>query len=96
MSNKQLLINPQMIEDKVSGIKNAIEDIRQELYIRNKLLGKAVQLLRVCGYISGVLDYTLDLNDPWLRGVLDTIHTADFIGEADLWKHHIAITKRRI
>lgn len=64
MSDRQLLINPPMIEDKVSGIKDAIEDIRQELYIRNKLLGKAVQLLRVCGYISGVLDYTLDLNDP--------------------------------
>ena len=64
MSDRQLLINPPMIEGKVSGIKDAIEDIRQELYIRNKLLGKAVQLLRVCGYISGVLDYTLDLNDP--------------------------------
>ena len=64
MSDRQLLINPPMIEDKVDGIKNAIEDIRQELYIRNKLLGKAAQLLRVCGYISGVLDYTLDLNDP--------------------------------
>lgn len=64
MSDKQLLINPTMIEDKVGGIKDAIEDIRQELYIRNKLLGKAVQLLKVCGYVSGVLDYKLDLNDP--------------------------------
>ena len=64
MGNKQLLINPPMIEDKVRGIKDAIEDIRQELYIRNKLLGKAAQLLKVCEYISGVLDHTLDLNDP--------------------------------
>lgn len=37
----------------------------------------------------------LQTNDPWLRGVLDTIHTADFIGEADLWKHIINIKKRK-
>lgn len=36
----------------------------------------------------------LETHDPWLRGVLDTIHTADFIGEADLWKHIINIKKR--
>ena len=37
----------------------------------------------------------LRTKDPWLRGVLDTIHTADFIGEADLWKHIINIKKRQ-
>ena len=37
----------------------------------------------------------LETNDPWLRGVLDTIRTADLVGEADLWKHIITIKKRQ-
>ena len=45
--------------------------------------------------LSSMKCVMLKTNDPWLRGVLDTIHTADFIGEADLWKHCIHIEKRR-
>lgn len=45
--------------------------------------------------LSAMKCVMLRTNDPWLRGVLDTIHTADFIGEADLWKHCIHINKRK-
>ena len=45
--------------------------------------------------LSSLKCVMLRTNDPWLRGVLDTIHTADFIGEADLWKHCIHIEKRK-
>lgn len=46
-------------------------------------------------HLSNVKCVMLKTNDPWLRGVLETIHTADFIGEADLWKHIINIKKRK-
>ena len=45
--------------------------------------------------LSSLKCVMLRTNDPWLRGVLDTIHTADFIGEADLWKHCIHINKEK-
>lgn len=45
--------------------------------------------------LSSLKCVMLKTKDPWLRGVLETIHTADFIGEADLWKHIINITKRK-
>lgn len=45
--------------------------------------------------LSSMKCVMLRTNDPWLRGVLDTIHTADSIGKADLWKHIISIKKRR-
>lgn len=44
--------------------------------------------------LSSMDNVMLRTNDPWLCGVLNTIHTADFIGEADLWKHIINIKKR--
>lgn len=45
--------------------------------------------------LSSMKCVMLQTNDPWLRGVLETIRTADLIGEADLWKHIINITKRK-
>ena len=40
------------------------------------------------------IDYVkLETRDQWLRGVLDTIHKVTYIGEADLWKHCIAIER---
>ena len=45
--------------------------------------------------LSSLKCVMLRTNDPWLRGVLETIHIADLMGEADLWKHCIHIEKRK-
>ena len=51
------------------------------------------EIEKIKSHISSKDCIKLETRDQWLTGVLDTIHKAVYIGEADLWKHTIVISR---
>ena len=47
-------------------------------------------------YLSSNDDVKLETRDWWLKGVLESICSMSFIGEANLWKHPVTIKKQTL